>query len=66
MVAPNGGITITTQDTSAVEGFIEALCIQITGNGTRFTGTGPSPTPVTETHDETVTVPGDVSVALDW
>ena len=76
MLAPNGGITITTQNTSAIEAFIEGLCLQITGNGTRFTGSGPSPTPVTTTtpatttttpaSTNTVTTPGGVSVALEW
>jgi hypothetical protein len=70
MIAPGPGakITIPGSRGTTVKGFIEAVWIALDGNNTTFKGTGPSPTPITETHDETITVkvPGDVSVALEW
>jgi Flp pilus assembly protein TadG len=77
VIVPNGGLAFTGSTNSAVDGFVEVLnSLSFSGSGTVFTGSGPSPEPITTTtpatttttpaSTTTVTTPGDVSVGMDW
>ena len=80
VIAPNAGVGLTGSSSASIEGYLQALTLDITGSGTTFKGTGPGggtihhdayDEVIKEAWDETIpgwdeTVPtGPVKVELD-